>query len=231
MTDVAHSNLQVKKALAAYCEKHEIPVPPFEPAATWDHGAGVMAWRVSGHAGLHQSARRTTALMNLLFPPNVHTRFRAAMARGYDSLIGVTEGSAKQREIATFCGLAWTQPWCAAGHWYVAKHICGFNGPTPSNVAYVPTMELYAQRYHIIVPHQSLWLPGMSCTFVWDGQHYVGSGDHIGTIDEVKAEGAHITYIHTDEANASGPGGDAVRRDFRPLDEINVVFDLSRLQK
>lgn len=225
------TNRVVKQHMAAFCDRHHLATPTWKDNDVWGAGARTMAWRVSDHAGLHQSDQRTQALVDLLLPPNVHLEFRRAMARGYDSLMGVKEGSPKQREIAAFCGLSWTQPWCAEGHWYVAKHICHFNGPTPSNVAFVPAMELYAQRNHIIVPHRALWLPGMSCTFVWDYQHYVGSGDHIGTIDEVKPEGAHVSYIHTDEANAGGSGPDAVRRELRTWEQINVVFDLSRLQK
>ena len=225
-----HSNRQVKAAMRVYLARHSIPEHPMLDNDAWGNGAQTNAWRVSTHAGLHPSTQKTTQLVNHLFPPDVHAAFRAAMAKGYDELIGVTEGSAKQREICAFCGLDWHEPWCAMGHWYVAKHICHFNGPTPSNVAYVPAMELYAQREHIIVPHRALWLPGMSCTFVWDYAHYVGSGDHIGTIDEVKPEGAHVRYIHTDEANAGGAGPDAVRREFRSWDQVNVVFDLARLQ-
>ena len=225
------TNLEVKRALAKYSELHHIPVPDWGDNDLWGGNARVMAWRVSTHAGLHPSDQKTQELCDLLFPSDVHDIFLKKMAKGYDSLLGVTEGSAKQREIAAFCGISWTQPWCAAGHWFVAKKLCGFNGPTPSNVAYVPTMELWAQRYHILVPHQSLWLPGMSCTFVWDYAKYVGSGDHIGIIDEVRPEGAHVRYIHTDEANASGPGGDAVRRDFRAVYQISCVFDMGRLQK
>ena len=223
-------NKRVKEAMVAYLRLHRLPVPAWVDNERWGHGAQVCAWRVSTHAGLHPSADKTQQLCNLLFPPNVHQKFRAAMARGYDSLLGITEGSAKQRAIAAFCGLDWHDPWCAETHWYVAKKLCGFNGPTPSNVAFVPAMELYAQKYHLIVPHTALWLPGMSVTFVWDYQHYVGSGDHIGTIDEVKPDGAHVTYIHTDEANAGGAGADAVRKEFRALDQINVVFDMARLQ-
>jgi len=225
------SNKLVKEKMAAYIKRHDIAEHLWADNDQWGNGAQTNAWRVSTHAGLHPSAQKTQALCDLLLPPNVHQEFRQAMARGYDSLMGVKEGSAKQREIAAFCGLDWHEPWCAEGHWYVARKLCHFNGPPPSNPAYVPAMELYAQRNHIIVPHRDLWLPGMSCTFVWDYAHYVGSGDHIGTIDEVKPEGAHVSYIHTDEANAGGAGPDAVRREFRSFEQINVVFDLARLQK
>ena len=221
------SNRAVKVAMAKYMDRHQLPVHAWLENDNWGEGAKTNAWRVSTHAGLHPSTAKTAQLVAFLFPLDVHQRFRQAMAKGYDALIGVTEGSAKHREICAFAGISVYDAWCAAAHWYVAKHLCHFDGPSPSNHNYVPAMELYAQRYHIIVPHRALWLPGMTCTFVWDYAHYVGSGDHIGTIDAVKPEGAHVSYVHTDEANAS----DAVRHELRSFEQINVVFDMSRLQK
>jgi hypothetical protein len=164
-------------------------------------------------------------------PPKPQPQFRARMVHAYDSLLGVKEGSAKQQEIAAFCHIAASEPWCAAGFWYAAKHEAGYNGPAPDNVAYVPTWEVFARAHNLIVP-DSQAAPGMGVTFVWDGAKYVGSGDHIGMIREVGPAGHVVDSAPTtEEANAGGPGGDAVRRELRPWSCINLVFDLGRLQK
>ena len=227
------TNEAVKVALAAYCAKHDLPIPAWVKNAVWGDGAKVMAWRVSTHAGLHPSTQKTDALCNLLLPPNVHTEFRAAVLKGYNGLLGVKEGSGKQKEIAAFCGLSSREPWCAETAWYVAKHEAGYNGAErPENIAYVPSWEMFARAHNLLVPNGQ-WLPGMFVTFVWDYAKYVGSGDHIGIIADSDATGHRVlANPRTEEGNAGGPGGvDAVIATHRSASVINCVIDLARLQR
>ena len=228
-----NTNAEVKKALAAYCEVHYIPVPAWTPTEAWGTGARTMAWRVSTHAGLHPSDLKTQALCDLLFPPDSREKFRRRLESAYDALLGTKEGSAAQLAIARFCGLSAREPWCAETFWTCAKRDAGYNGPRPENIAYVPLWELFAKAHSIIVPNRSLWLPGMGVTFAWtSAAHYVGGGNHIGILGEPSDLGHNIKFgVVTHEGNAGGPGGDAVRQEVRPYSCISVVFDLARLQK
>ena len=226
------SNKDCKEHMAAYLKKHNVPVHPWVDNDSWGEGAQVNAWRVSTHAHLHPSAQKTLALVNLLFPPDAHQLFRRRLESAYDALLGTKEGSAKQKAIAAYCGLSDREPWCAETFTYAA-HEAGYAGPWPSNRAYVPAWEMFARAHDLIVPRSS-WLPGMGITFVWDFKHYVGSGDHIGCLSDDGEHGVHIKYgtnVPTDEGNAGGPGGDAVRSEVRPIECVNVVFDLARLVK
>ena len=224
-------NRTVKAAMAAYLERHHVPAPRYLHNQAWGNGAKLLAWRTSTHAGMHPSTEKTQALCNLLFPPNAHTLFRSRLVHAYDALMGTKEGSATQRAIAKFCGLSAREPWCAETFWYASKAKAGYDGPHPDNIAYVPSWELFARKMGLIVP-ESLAAPGMGVTFVWDYAKYVGSGDHIGIIRETGPKGHVIDYSPiTEEGNTGGSGGDAVRRETRSWAQVNVVFDLARLQK
>lgn len=226
--------VKLKHELRDAAKRHELTVPPGFAADrdSWGEPARTLAWRVSGHlrdahgkqAVLAHSAQ-APELWEYFFPDTAAQTFRAAMERGYDSLIGVREGSAKHAEIVKYVGLSRTDPWCAGGHWYVAKKLARFNGPTPANVNYVPTVELYARQHGIIRGFDQTWLPGMSVTFCWDRVRRIGAGDHIGIIDQVKPRGVVLRTVATDEANAS----DMVRDCEREWSQINCVFDLARL--
>lgn len=231
--------LKLKRRMQAFATEHALKFPDAPEGfnadkATWGPGAKIMAWRITGHLRDEHGKQATLAhttraseLWDFWHPDSPATVFREAMERGYDSLIGVREGSAKHAEICRFTGLSVRDPWCAGGHWYVAKKLARFNGPTPANVNYVPTMELYAQKHGIIRGFDETWLPGMSVTFCWDGIRRIGAGDHIGMIDQVKAKGVVLRTVHTDEANAS----DMVRDCERAWQQVNCVFDMGRLQK
>lgn len=231
--------LKLKARMQTFAVEHELKFPDapegFNPEKDqWGPGAKIMAWRITGHlreehshqADLAQSTR-PEVLWEHFFPDTAAEKFRKRMESGYDSLIGVREGSAKHLEIVRFTGLTRYDPWCASGHWYVAKKLAKFNGPQPVNVNWVPAMELYAQAHKIIRGFDETWLPGMSVTFCWDTVRRVGKGDHIGIIDQIKPQGVKLRTIATDEANAS----DMVRDCERAWQQINCVFDLARLQK
>ena len=230
---------KLKHRMKEYAAVHGLTVPPgFAPERdSWGEPAKTLAWRVSGHLREHGAqtnlahTTRAEELWDFFYPPSAAQTFRKAMVRGYDVLNGVQEGSKKHAEICAYVGLSVHDPWCAGGHWYVAKKLAHFNGPTPANVNYVPTMELYAKLRDIIRGFDQTWLPGMSVTFCWDRVRRIGAGDHIGIIDQVKPKGVVLRYVRTDEANAGSAGPDSVRECEREWRQINCVFDLARLQR
>jgi hypothetical protein len=228
--------LKLKARMRKFADDHDLTVPPGFKADTdwWGESAKTLAWRCSGHLRDEHNKQavlahttRASELWPYFYPDTAAEMFRNAMERGYASLIGVREGSAKHAEICRYVGLSTADPWCAGGHWYVAAKLAHFDGPRPANVNWVPTMENYAQAHGIIRGFDRTWLPGMSVTFCWDETRKIGTGDHIGIIDQVKAKGVRLKTIATDEANASN----MVRDCERAWGQINCVFDLARLQK
>lgn len=222
---------RLKHRMKAYAVDHHLEIPPgFDPDTdVFGDGAKKLAWRVSGdlvaHKRMKSQTDRPQPLWDFFFPQATPSAFRSRLVHAYDHLNGVTYGSTRQREIAAFCGIPWTLPWCAATFWFAAKHEAGYNGPHAENVAFVPSWETFAQAHGLIVPFRAA-LPGMAVTFCWDGRRYVGSGDHIGIIDEPSTYGSKLT-VATDEGNASG----AVRQETRYWSNINLVFDIAKLQK
>jgi cell wall-associated NlpC family hydrolase len=147
------------------------------------------------------------------------------MVAHYQSLLGVSTGSATQRAVEAFAGEARDAPWCASFFWYVTSKLSGYNGPRPSNVAYVPAWEDFARARGILRSRRNA-LPGMAVTFVWQGPHGVGRGDHIGII--LKPGLLTQSVLFTDEGNAGSPG--RVRQETRYWWQVNTVFDLAQLQ-
>jgi len=232
--------VRLKHTLRDYATHHGLTIPAgfAEDADSWGTPAQRLAWRVSGHLREHgkqsiiAQTTRAEELQDYFYPPSPAVEFRAAMVRAYDVLNGVQEGSRKHAEICAYVGLSVHDPWCAGGHWYAAKKLAHFNGPTPANVNYVPTMENYAQAPRSRRGRDQTWLPGMSVTFRWDGVRGVGTGHHIGIIDAVKPAGVSVRYVRTDEANAGGGSGpDRVLEMTRAFALVNCVFDLARLQR
>ena len=220
----------LKRQMRDYAVKRGLKLPRvIYSSPVWGKGAQGLAWRVSGDLNTHgrKVAQGTAAAPLWLYfnPPTPAEHLRERLVHAYDSLNGVTYGSVKQKEISKFAGLPWTLPWCAMTFWYAAKHMAGYNGPGAANIAYVPSWELFAQNRKLIVPFRKA-KPGMAVTFVWDGKRQIGTGDHIGIIDQ-KSTFSISAVVATDEGNAGG----AVGQHSRYWWQINTIFDIAKLQK
>jgi hypothetical protein len=95
----------------------------------------------------------------------------------------------------------------------------------------VKSWELFAEEHGLIVKFANA-LPGMGVTYVWDGKRGVGNGDHIGTIVKTGIV-RHVIQENplAAEGNTGGPAGDMVAEKTRYWWQINVIFDLAKLQK
>jgi len=214
--------IQVKWALRKYLRRHHITEQPkMNPAIpTWGKAAKANAKRICGSTEM----TACWAKVNEVTPAS---RLRNGIVHGYHSIMGAMQGGSVQRAIAAFCGLSDRQPWCAETFWYVAKHLAGYNGPRPENIAFVPAWELFAEKHHILVAPRYA-LPGMGCTFVFTGSKGVGRGQHIGVLLKTGILRHKIAYNPT---TAEGNASDAVRTETRYWWQINTVFDIGRLQK
>jgi hypothetical protein len=218
--------VKVKWDLRKYLRRHHIPeVPKMNPAIPrWGKNAQLLSLKVCGSRDIKVCAAK-------LAEATPASRLRAGIVHGYQTIMGAKEGGAIQRAIARFCGISTREPWCAETFWYVAKKLAGYDGPAPDNIAFVPAWELFAKAHDIIVAARYA-LPGMGCTFVWSGTKGVGKGMHIGTFVKTGILKHTIRFNpRTDEGNAGGAGGDAVREVVRYWWQINVVFDIGQLQK
>ena len=218
--------IALKWKLRKWLRRHHIAeVPKMNPAIPrWGKNAQLLSLTVCG-------SRDKAMLAAKLAETTPASKLRAGIVKGYQSIMGAKEGGAIQRAIARFCGISAREPWCAETFWYVAKKLAGYNGPAPDNIAFVPAWELFAKAKGIIVAPRYA-LPGMGCTFVWSGPKGVGRGMHIGTLVKTGIVRHVIRFSPiTDEGNAGGAGGDAVREVTRFWYQINVCFDLGRLQK
>lgn len=227
------SNTTVAKKMVEYLEKHDLTVPALSTTNPyWGKGKKQAAWRVTTHAEMHPATQKTQQLCDFLFPLTPAQKLRRGIVAGYKSLVGVREGSAKQKAIAAFCGLSWTQPWCAETAWYVLRHEAGFAGNGPANRAYVPSWELWAKSKGLLVDHSKA-LAGMYITFRWDGGKGVGTGNHIGIITQPGLMRHTVQFsVGTTEGNTGGYSGvDGVYTEKRWWYQTNCIIDPARLQK
>lgn len=226
-------NIAAAKAMIAYAKKHNLTVPRLSTVnPAWGRGKKQLAWRVSGHAfgAKNAATQKTQTLCDILFPLTPAQKIRRAIVAGYNSIMGAKEGGAIQKAIAAFNHISDREPWCAETWWYVLRKLAGFNGPPPSNTAYVPTIELWAQAHGIIVKFSDA-LAGMSVTFCWDGKRQVGGGDHIGTLVKTGILKHTISYNPRVAAGNASGSPDAVKVETFYWWQINVIFDPARLQK
>ena len=224
--------VQLKKEMRAYAVKHGIVEKPrMILVARWGKAARQLAWRVSGHMHPTQQSDARGVLWAMFHPPSPAAALRQRIVAGYLSILGAKEGGTVQHAIAKFCGIPARLPWCAETFWYVCKSLAGYNGPRPLYIESVKSWELFAEEHGLIVKFTNA-LPGMAVTYVWDGKRGVGNGDHIGTIVKTGIV-RHVIQENplAAEGNTSGPAGDLVAEKTRYWWQINVIFDLAKLQK
>lgn len=82
------TNIKTTKAMKTYAKAHGLKIPKVSTVNPfWGKGKRTLAWRVSGHAKIKQSTKKTQALCDLLFPPT----FGQLVVRAAMSKLGVHE--------------------------------------------------------------------------------------------------------------------------------------------
>lgn len=111
-------------------------------------------------------------------------------------------------------------PWCASFVWDVFR----LAGEAESyyrggRTAYVPTLQTWGRQDGLLASRDHA-LPGDLLIFDWDGD---GSGDHVGILEQVDADGSYVTIEGNTSTGSDSDGGQVQRRLRQPGQVCMVI--------
>ena len=209
------NTVRLKYAMRAYARKHGLEVPKgYTPSSpVWGKGAKTLAWRITGHAGRHESTS-AVVVADILFPKTLGQKIAevALSQRGvHEDPYGSNDG-VRVREYQKVTG-AFKQAWCASFvSWCVRR--AGYNGPLPSSPAWVPSWAPFrpvARRNLKPGDYVCLWHSGHIEVFISWKIRYVLANCVGGNTSPVgkNANGGMVarTTRYVTEMNAAGRVG------------------------